>query len=74
MRSARALYSGAGSPPGVADSQAYASVFGMVQRQAAMLANIHAFRLLSLIFACAIPLVFIMRKPPTSGGGGAAMH
>jgi DHA2 family multidrug resistance protein len=74
MRNALALFSGKGSPPGVAETQAYGAVVGMVDRQAAMLANIYAFRLLSIIFACTIPLVFIMRKPRTGSDGSAAMH
>jgi DHA2 family multidrug resistance protein len=42
---------------------AYAAVFGMVQRQAMMVSFVQVFRLLALIFALAIPLVFIMRRP-----------
>jgi DHA2 family multidrug resistance protein len=75
LRNALGLFSGGGSPPGVAGNQAAGAVFGMVERQAAMLATIHAFRLLAIIFLCAVPLVFVMRRPRTSHrGGSAAMH
>jgi DHA2 family multidrug resistance protein len=57
-----------------ATQQAYAAIFGMMEREAAMLAFIKSFRLLGIIFFCMIPLVFLMRKPRHKGGGGAAMH
>jgi hypothetical protein len=58
----------------VAAQQAYASVFGMVARQAAMLANIHAFRLLAILFAAVTPLILLMRKPKHQGGAEIAAH
>jgi MFS transporter, DHA2 family, multidrug resistance protein len=57
-----------------ATQQAYAAVFGMMEREAAMLAFIKDFRLLGIIFFCMIPLVFIMRKPRHKSGPGAGMH
>ena len=45
----------------------------MVQQHAAMLANVHAFRLLGLIFVCCTPLIFLMRRPAHQGGA-AAVH
>jgi DHA2 family multidrug resistance protein len=75
MRSAQSLFFAGGSPPGVSGSQAYGAVFGIVARHAAMSANIHAFRLLAIIFLSAVPLVFVMRKPRrTRGGDGPAIH
>jgi MFS transporter, DHA2 family, multidrug resistance protein len=62
-----------GSDAYTASQQAYGAVFGMMQREAAMLAFIKDFRLLGIIFFAMIPLVFIMRKPRHKGGGGA-MH
>ncbi len=66
--------SGEGSPPPTALNQAFGTLFGMVQRQSAMLANIHAFRFLALVFLCATPLILLMRRPRHQGGGEAAMH
>lgn len=62
-----------GSDAYTATQQAYGAVFGMMEREAAMLAFIKDFRLLGIIFFAMIPLVFIMRKPRHKGGG-AAMH
>jgi DHA2 family multidrug resistance protein len=70
-----AMGGGAPGPVGAggAASQAYATMFGMVARHAAMLANIHAFRLLAIIFLVVTPLVLLMRRP-SHHGGGVAMH
>ena len=40
------------------------SVFGMVQRQAAMLAFIEMFSVLAVVFLGIIPLILIMKRPP----------
>jgi DHA2 family multidrug resistance protein len=42
---------------------AYAALSGMVNQQAVMVAFVQLFRILALVFAVVIPLVFIMRKP-----------
>jgi DHA2 family multidrug resistance protein len=62
-----------GSPAPMATQQAYGAVFGMVQQQAAMLADMHAFRTLSLVFVCVTPLILLMRRP-RHHGGPTAMH
>jgi DHA2 family multidrug resistance protein len=62
-----------GSPAPTATHQAYGALFGMVQQHAAMLADIHAFRTLSLVFVCVTPLILLMRRPRHHGGPGA-MH
>jgi DHA2 family multidrug resistance protein len=54
--------------------QASGALFGMVQQHAAMLANIHAFRTLSLVFVCVLPLILLMHRPRHHGGTEAAMH
>jgi DHA2 family multidrug resistance protein len=56
-----------------ATQQAYAGLFGMVQRQAAMMAYIDTFFLLAVMFIACLPLILIMKKPPKGGGGAAAM-
>jgi MFS transporter, DHA2 family, multidrug resistance protein len=60
----RLMWQGTGSGPGLADQQSLASMFGLVQRQAAMLAFVELFRALALIFLLMIPLLLIMKKPP----------
>jgi DHA2 family multidrug resistance protein len=52
---------------------AYASVFGIVQRQAMMVAFVDLFRTLAVVFAIIIPLVLIMRRP-RSGQVSSAGH
>jgi DHA2 family multidrug resistance protein len=43
----------------------YAALSGMVTQQAVMVAFVQLFRILALVFAVVIPLVFIMRRPKT---------
>src|SRR5215831_8443591 len=45
---------------------AFAALSGMVSQQAVMVAFVHLFRVLAVVFAVVIPLVFIMRKPKTA--------
>jgi DHA2 family multidrug resistance protein len=56
-----------------ATKQAYAMMFGMVQRQAAIMSFNDAFFLLTILFLLMIPLVFLMQKPK-HGAGPGAMH
>jgi DHA2 family multidrug resistance protein len=46
-----------------ATNQAYVVLYGMVQRQAAMVSFVMIFRLLGILFLVMIPLVLLMRKP-----------
>src|SRR5262249_44468488 len=46
-----------------AQRAAYAALSGMVSQQAVMVAFVELFRVLAVVFAVVIPLVFIMRKP-----------
>jgi DHA2 family multidrug resistance protein len=57
-----------GADPVTATQQAYAMAFGIVQRHAAMLAYLDAFRLLALMFIAGLPLILIMKKPKGPGG------
>ena len=74
IAAAKAMFMSHGIDAATATKQAYAAVFGMVQRQAAMLAFIHCFRLLAILFVCCIPLIYIMRKPRHHGGPGTMAH
>jgi MFS transporter, DHA2 family, multidrug resistance protein len=55
-----------------ATEQARVALFGMVQREATMLAFTDIFRLLSVMFVAMLPLLFLMRSPRRRGGVGAA--
>jgi DHA2 family multidrug resistance protein len=70
----RGLFLSTGSGAGLADQRAYASLFGVVQRQAAMRAFVDLFYLLTLAFLAMIPLILIMRKPKPGAGPGPAAH
>src|SRR5215831_14674261 len=63
----------AGMDAATAAQQAYAMAFGIVERHAAMLSYIDAFRLLAVLFVAVIPLILIMRKPKQGGGGPGSM-
>jgi DHA2 family multidrug resistance protein len=63
----RAAFVAAGSDITTATSRAYAAMFGMVQRQAAMVSFVGLFQLLGIIFLVMIPLVLLMKRP----GSGA---
>src|SRR5437660_1531475 len=65
-----ALIAGGMDPP-TAARQAYAGMFGMVQRHAAMLSYVDAFFLLSVMFIAMLPLVLIMKRPGHAVGGAA---
>jgi len=57
-----------------ASKQAMAGIFGMVERQASMMAYADTFFLLAVMFICGLPLIFLMKKPPKGGGVPGAMH
>jgi len=62
-----------GSDAVTALKQAYAAVFGMVQREAAIMSFNDAFSYLMLLFLAMLPLILLMR-PPRKKGGGMAAH
>jgi DHA2 family multidrug resistance protein len=70
----RGMFLSSGSGPALADQRAYASLFGLVQRQAAMRAFVDLFYFLTLAFLAMLPLILIMRKPKSEAGPGAAAH
>jgi DHA2 family multidrug resistance protein len=43
--------------------RALATIFGMIQRQAAMLSFVDVFRILALMFLALVPLLLIMKRP-----------
>jgi MFS transporter, DHA2 family, multidrug resistance protein len=63
-----------GASAAMATQQAYDSIWGLVQRQAAMLAYNDTFLFLALTFVCMIPFLFLLRKPKKVKPGAAMMH
>jgi DHA2 family multidrug resistance protein len=57
-----------------ATSQAQGLIYGMVQRQASMLAFVDNFRLLGAAMLIIIPLLFLMKKTAPHKGGAVAGH
>ena len=66
----RGVFVARGSDLVTATERANAALFGMVQKQAAMLAFLDGFRLLGVILILLLPLVFIMKKPRHHDGPG----
>jgi hypothetical protein len=46
-----------------ATERAYAALFGMLQRQAAMVSFVGLFQTLGIVFLLLIPLVLLMKRP-----------
>ena len=68
----QAFFMSKGAGAVTATQRAYAAMFGMVQRQAAMLAFNHTNLFLAILFVIVMPAVFLMRRPKSRGGGMAA--
>jgi MFS transporter, DHA2 family, multidrug resistance protein len=59
----RSAFIARGADAVTATERAYAAMSGMVQKQAAMIAFLDAFKMLAFVFVVLLPLVFLMRKP-----------
>ncbi|HET7440236.1 MAG TPA: DHA2 family efflux MFS transporter permease subunit [Terriglobales bacterium] len=68
----RAGFEASGADAATATKKAYAALFGLVQRQAAMLSYNDVFFLLAIMFVVMFPFILIMRKP--KGGGPVMAH
>jgi DHA2 family multidrug resistance protein len=68
LRSLRSAFIARGSDVVTATERSHAALFGMIQRQAAMLAFLDAFRLLAVLILIVTPLVFLMHRPATGAG------
>jgi len=62
-----------GSDPTTALHRAYGAIWGMVQRQAAMVSFVDTFLVMSVVFLLMLPLLLVMKKPRYQTKGGA-MH
>jgi DHA2 family multidrug resistance protein len=68
----RGAFMAAGADAVTATNRAYAALFGLVQRQATMVAFVGIFQLMGIMFIALVPLVLLMRRP--KGGGSVAAH
>ena len=59
-----------GSDPSAAVRQSYIAAWGMVQRQAAMLAFLDTFRAMAVVFLLVLPFLLIMKRPSHHRGTG----
>jgi DHA2 family multidrug resistance protein len=59
----------AGSTVAHANSQALATIYGTIQRQAVMLSFLDNFKMLGIVFFALIPILLLMRKPRVPAGG-----
>ncbi len=62
LAAGRGLFAGSG--PVLSDLQAYATLFGLVQREAAMVALIRVFQFLGILALIVIPLIALTKRPP----------
>jgi len=63
----RGAFVGRGLDFSTATQAAYAAMSGMVQRQALMVSFVQLFRMLAIVFALLVPLVFVMKRPKVTG-------
>jgi MFS transporter, DHA2 family, multidrug resistance protein len=66
----RSAFVARGSDLATATARANAALFGMVQKQAAMIAFIDGFKFLAVVFLVLLPLVFLLKKPQHHGAPG----
>jgi MFS transporter, DHA2 family, multidrug resistance protein len=57
-----------------AGRQAHGILYGLVQRQSAMLAFADAFWVMAVLFVAIVPLMFLMRRAPKYGQSAVAAH
>jgi DHA2 family multidrug resistance protein len=63
-----------GAPAATAARQAYAMLYGMIARQAAMLSFVQVFRVLAVVFLMVLPLLLVMRRPPKTARPQPGAH
>jgi len=73
MNSLQGMFVSRGSDIATAAHQARAAMFGLVERQASMLAYNSIFLILAGLFLLMLPFIFLMRRPQ-SRGGPLALH
>ena len=73
VASLTSAYTAAGSSAAGAAARAQGMIYGIVQRQAAMLSFLDDFKLLGVVFFAIIPIFFLMKRPKM-GGGNVPVH
>ena len=73
VRGLRAAFIARGADPHTALQRAFAALWGMVQRHAAMAAFVDTFLGLGIVFLLVLPMLLFMKKP-RHYAAGAAMH
>lgn len=68
FESLRSFFMSSGADAVTSTQRAYAAIFGMVQRQAAMLSFNHTYLFLAILFVLVMPAVFLMRRPKSRRG------
>jgi DHA2 family multidrug resistance protein len=68
MNSLHGMFMASGSDSATATHQARAAMFGLVERQASMLAYNSIFLILAGLFVLMLPFIFLMRRPQARGG------
>jgi DHA2 family multidrug resistance protein len=63
----KGAFMAAGADAVTATNRAYAALFGLLQRQSAMVAFVGIFQLLGVIFLMLLPLVLLMQRPRRAG-------
>ncbi len=70
----RGAFMAAGADVATATDRAYAAMFGLVQRQAAMVSFVGIFQLMGILFLLLVPLVLLMQRPKRRPSPEAAGH
>ena len=65
----RDFFMSSGADAATATRRAHAALFGMVQRQAAMMAFNHTYLFLAMLFVVIMPAILLMKRPKKRGGG-----
>jgi DHA2 family multidrug resistance protein len=73
FESLRQMFQSRGMDLATATRQAYAALFGIVERQASMLSFAKIFFVMGMVFLLVVPLLLLMRRPRHSAGP-IAMH
>jgi DHA2 family multidrug resistance protein len=71
---ARQLFIQRGADPVTAGQRALAVLYGLLQKQAAVLSFLNVFRLMGILFLLVIPMILVMRRPAARARGAAAGH
>jgi DHA2 family multidrug resistance protein len=72
LAQSRTFFERGGSDWSEAGRQSAASLYGMVQQQAALLSFTEVFRIMGFVFLTVIPLILLMRRARTARGATAA--